>query len=152
MKTKSYILLITLLAVAFQACKNSSKKEGDFAMVNLAEDDKTFLALKDTAQKHIPEFANSLKLHGSDTANYTFIAKSDFEENGTHEHMWSRLYTIDNNVLKGELIDSAFNLKRIKLYDKVEIKLKEVEDWIVYDNVHKQKLGGYSEKYLEGKQ
>jgi len=151
MRMKSYLLFVLLVA-AFQACKSSSKKEGDFAIVNLKRDDKTFLVLKDTAQKHITQFTDSLKQHGSDTANYTFIAKSDFEENGTHEHMWSRLYTINNDVLKGELIDSAFNLKRIKVYDKVEIKLKEVEDWVIYDNAHKQKLGGYSEKYLDSKQ
>jgi len=152
MQTKSYLLIVVLLATAFQACKNSSKKESNFAMVKLEKDDKTFLALKDTAQQHITLFTSSLKQHGASTNNYTFITKSDFEENGIHEHMWSRVYTIDNNVLKGELIDSAFNLKHIKMHDKVEIKLNDVEDWVIYDRVNRQKLGGYSEKYLEGKQ
>lgn len=142
MRTNVYMFVV-LLAIATQACNSFSKKESNYAVVNLNRDDKTFLALKDTAQSHILQFTNSLKQHGGDTANYTFITKSDFEESGTHEHMWSRVYTVDNHLLKGELIDSAFNLKRIKIYDKVELKVNEVEDWVITTMFISKRLVGF---------
>jgi uncharacterized protein YegJ (DUF2314 family) len=150
---KKCILLFMMPLAALQACSHSKKdKDSKYEIVNLNKDDRTFLALKDTAQAHINEFTESLLKHAADTGNYRFITKSDFEENGGHEHMWSQVSFLKDGTLQGTLIDSPFNIKRIKTYDGVAIKIKDVEDWVIYDKPHQRKIGDYSAKYLESKQ
>lgn len=137
--------------MAMQACKQPAKKESDYGVVHLTKDDSVFLALKDTAQAHIKEFTDSLKLHVTDADNYHFIVKSDYLDGDKHEHMWSEVHAFNNNLLEGILIDSPFYLKNIKLEDKVKVKLNDVEDWVIYDKPHNRKVGDYSTSYLKSK-
>jgi uncharacterized protein YegJ (DUF2314 family) len=149
---KRNLIIAGLALLAIQACKQPAKKEANFSVVNLKNDDKIFLALKDTAQAHIQEFTCSLKLHAADADNYNFIVKSDFADGEKHEHMWSQINVLQGNLLAGILIDSPFYLKNIKLNDRVKVKLNEVEDWVIYDTPHNRKVGDYSAEYLKSKQ
>jgi uncharacterized protein YegJ (DUF2314 family) len=149
---KRNLVIAGLAFLAIQACKQPAKKEDNFTVVNLKNDDSVFLALKDTAQYHLKEFTDSLKLHGTDADNYHFIVKSDFADGEKHEHMWSQVNVLQGAMLEGVLIDSPFYLKSIKLNDKVKIDLNEVEDWVIYDKPHNRKVGDYSAKYLKSKQ
>jgi uncharacterized protein YegJ (DUF2314 family) len=149
---KKYLLILMITIAAMESCKSPEKKEKNYAIVNLSKDDRMFLALKDTAQKHISEFTDSLKRHGSDEENYRFIVKSDFAENGIHEHMWSQVSSLKGGRLQGMLVDSPFNIKKMKTYDKVNVILNDVEDWVIYDKPHQRKIGDYSTRYLESKQ
>ncbi|HEY9003083.1 MAG TPA: DUF2314 domain-containing protein [Mucilaginibacter sp.] len=90
----------------------------------MEKEDQTFLRLKDTAQKHLSTFINELARHGKDYHKIRFIVKSDFVQNGSHEHMWSRIFEYKNGVFTGVFIDSAFTVKNIKMGDKVSIKKK----------------------------
>ncbi|WP_295768152.1 DUF2314 domain-containing protein [uncultured Mucilaginibacter sp.] len=118
--------------------------------MNLPTGDSAFLALKDTAQAKINQFVDSLKLHAADEKNYVFAVKSDFIKDGQHEHMWSRFFVVNSNTFQGMLVDSPYVLKKLKIQDEVKVPLKEVEAWVIYDEVHKQKIGSFSSKYLEG--
>ena len=74
----------------------------EYHSVELSKADSKFLALKDTAQKHLPQFINSLIEHNLHD-HYTFCVKSDFVENGVHEHIWSQVFIYKNGRLKGFL-------------------------------------------------
>jgi uncharacterized protein YegJ (DUF2314 family) len=147
---KIYVALIFLLICA-SACQNKSKSEKKYDVVPLPKDDSNFLALKDTAQAHLQTFIDSLNIHGNETKNYRFGVKSDFVENGIHEHMWSQILKYDEGCFKGIFIDSAFNLKHIKIGDKVSINRKAIEDWSVYNTVTRETIGDYSAAYLDAK-
>lgn len=149
---RTHLIIAGLALLAIQACKQPAKKEDNFTVVNLKDDDKIFLALKDTAQYHLKEFTQSLKLHGTDVDNFNFIVKSDFADGEKHEHMWSEVNALENGFLEGVIIDSPFYLKNIKLNDKVKVKLGDVEDWVIYDKPHNRKVGDYSAAYLKSKQ
>jgi uncharacterized protein YegJ (DUF2314 family) len=149
---RTHLIIAGLALLAIQACKQPAKKEDNFTVVNLKDDDSIFLALKDTAQYHLKEFTDSLKLHGNDADNYHFIVKSDFADGEKHEHMWSQVNSLESGSLGGVLIDSPFYLKNIKLNDRVKIKLGDVEDWVIYDKPHNRKVGDYSAAYLKSKQ
>lgn len=149
---RTHLIIAGLALLAIQACKQPAKKEDNFTVVNLKDDDSIFLALKDTAQHHIKEFTDSLKLHVTDADNYNFIVKSDYLDGEKHEHMWSEVHAFNNNLLEGVMIDSPFYLKNIKLNDRVKVKLDDVEDWVIYDKPHNRKVGDYSAAYLKSKQ
>lgn len=147
------ILLVLLMFMASGAFCQQTKVENDveYRAVSLEADDRRFLALKDTAQKHMPEFMDNLKKHGADYPNYNFVVKSDFVDGDQHEHMWSQIVGYSNGVFKAIFIDSPFSLKNIKTGDKVSIKKGDVEDWLIYDKKNKPLAGGFSKKYLNSK-
>jgi len=147
--------LFVIICLGFAvSCLGQTKVEQnvEFKSVSLEAGDSTFLALKDTAQKYISVFIDSLKQHGRDNVNYSFSIKSDFVENGVHEHMWSQVFLSDKNLLRGVFIDSPFKLKNIKKGDKVTVKLSDVEDWLMEDLKRNTKKGYFSEKYLDSKE
>jgi len=106
---KRYILIaVCVFATIGANCQTVVKNNVEYKSVELVEGDKVFLALKDTAQKHLQIFIENLKKHGLDQKNYRFDVKSDFVQNGNHEHMWSAVYEYKNGYFKGVFIDSAF--------------------------------------------
>jgi hypothetical protein len=48
------------------------KNNIEYSAVSLSKKDKIFLALKDTAQKHLRTFIDNLNKHGRDSKNYQF--------------------------------------------------------------------------------
>ena len=86
-------------------------------------------------------------MNGAD-ANFRFAIKSDFVENGVHEHMWSQVSVYKGENFDGVFIDSPFDLKNIKTGDKVSIKKINIEDWIIDDYKTKSETGYFSKNYL----
>ncbi|MEO7214133.1 MAG: DUF2314 domain-containing protein [Mucilaginibacter sp.] len=122
-----------------------------YQSVNLKSGDKVFLALKDTAQKHLQEFINQVKKFGRDADHYQLVVKSDFAEKGEHEHMWSQVYSYGSGTFKAIFIDSPFKLKNIKTGQQLTINQKDIEDWAVYNTKGQLLAGSFSAKYLDGK-
>ncbi|HEY2583360.1 MAG TPA: DUF2314 domain-containing protein [Mucilaginibacter sp.] len=146
-------LSFVLLLICLQGlCQNNNNNSKNYSAVPLVRDDSTFLALKDTAQAHLQTFLDSLKIHGRDTLNYQFSVKSDFVENDIHEHMWSLILSYDNSDFKGFFIDSAFDIKNIKTWDKVVIHKMDIEDWSMYNKRTGKTIGYYSEMLLNKKE
>lgn len=144
MKHAIYTCLILMAIVA--GCKGRSKESE--VVANLKKDDATFLALKDTAQKHLPQFIAAL---AKKEAGLKFIIKSDFVDKGTTEHMWSQIGEYRDGKFNGIFIDSAFNVKNINPGDRVSIDKKRVEDWAIYNDNNERVAGAFSEKYLKSK-
>jgi len=127
------------------------KNNIEYSAVSLSKKDKIFLALKDTAQKHLRTFIDNLNKHGRDSKNYQFAVKSDFVQDGNHEHMWSRIFEYRNGFFRGIFIDSAFTVKNIKRGNKVNINKREIEDWLIHNEIDGKTAGGFSRKYLQSK-
>ena len=132
-------------------CQTVRKNNVEYSSVELAKDDKIFLALKDTAQKHLSIFIDNLKKHGHENKSYWFAVKSDFFQNGNHEHMWSTIFEYKNDIFKGVFIDSAFTVKNIRMGDKVMIDRNKIEDWLIYNAIEDKTMGDFSKKYLDSK-
>ena len=148
---KIYLFLLYVCFATSAFCQTKVENNVEYKAVGLVKDDSTFLALKDTAQKHLPYFIQSLKKHGSEIKRYRFIVKSDFAQKGVHEHMWSAVSTYDSHIFKGIFIDSPFNLKNIKTGDNVTINESGIEDWVIYDLRTGKRIGDFSAKYLDSK-
>jgi len=147
--TLSVFLSIWILTASAQQANIVPSKRNP-AAVKLEKDDAKLLALKSMAQAQLGEFVDSLTKYKNDD-NYRFIIKSDFHDGVNHEHMWTAIFKYTHGVFGGLLLDSAFVLKNIRKGDKVFIKKEDVEDWVIYDSIHKTQIGYFSEKYLHSK-
>lgn len=147
---KTTITFLFACSVFAAGCQSHHKSK-TYDVAGLPKDDSTFLVLRDTAQKKLQIFIDSLDKHGMDYKNYTFLVKSEFIDGENHEHMWSRIYRHSNDVYEGIFIDSAYDVKNIKTGDKVTIYKNAIEDWSI-DNKHTGKTTGeFSVKYLQSK-
>lgn len=144
MKRGIYICLLCITICA--GCKGGKSKMEPGVI--LKKDDPTFLALKDTAQKHMSQFIEAL---AKKTEGFRFVIKSDFKEGDTHEHMWSQILEYKSNRFNGTFIDSAIDVKNIHMGDSVSVNVKDVEDWAIYDDKDERVAGAFSNKYLESK-
>jgi uncharacterized protein YegJ (DUF2314 family) len=133
---------LLLLLVIFAALGVRAKNKPYQPFVSKAIDT-TFVGLKDTAQKNIPRFIAALN---KNLRGYRFLIKSEFTENGKHEHLWSQVKLYSNGIFKGIFIDSPFDLHNIKTGDKIAIKKSAVEDWAVFDRKG-IRVDGNSDKY-----
>jgi uncharacterized protein YegJ (DUF2314 family) len=148
---KQFFFIAALLITVNATAQTKVENEVKYQSVSLAKDDSVFLALKDTAQKYLPQFISSLTTKAI-AGGYRFVIKSDFVENGTHEHMWSEVYAYKDGVFKAIFIDSPFNIKNIKTGDKITIGSKGIEDWAIYNEKGEVLSGNFSEKYLLSKE
>ncbi len=150
---KHYLFFAACMCLSLRVvCQTIRNDSMEYSSVHLDKDDKIFLALKDTAQKHLPLFISNLNKYGKDYKTYRFVVKSDFVQNGNHEHMWSRIFQYKDGVFKGVFIDSAFTVKDIKMGDRVVIKKEAIEDWSIDNAITGKSEGGFSIKYLESKE
>ena len=149
---KPAIQLACFAILLFASCKQKDQRiiDKERKVTGLPAGDAKFLALKDTAQKYIGEFINSLEENGSND-NYEFNIKSNYSDNGINEHMWAKPFLYKNNVFSCVFIDSAFEVKNVITGDTVFINKNDVEDWVIYNFSDSTKMGYFSEKYLSGK-
>lgn len=143
---KKLLLILLIAAVTTAECQTKIQNDTEYKSVKLKKDDPGFLAFKDTAQRYMVRFITALN---KKTPGYRFLVKSDFVENGTHEHMWSQVKIYNNGVFKGIFIDSPFDLHNIKTGDKVTIKKSGIEDWAIFDRKGLHVDGDFSDKYLK---
>ncbi len=151
MKPSLLFTILILWSISSFAQQTKIENNTEYHSVDLAKGDAKFLALKDSAQKHLSQFIDSLAKHGADRNNYAFSVKTDFVEKGVHEHMWSQVFLLKNGSFEGIFIDSPFDIKNIKPGDKVSIKKDAVEDWIIENIRTGQQTGYFSDKYLHSK-
>jgi len=147
---KRSLLCFFAFSTILVACNNRNKSK-TYETAALEKDDSTFLAFKDTAQRKIKTFIDSVDLHGKDYENYSFLVKSDFVEGDKHEHMWSRIYKRNNNLFIGTFIDSAYEVKNIKTGDSVSVYKDQIEDWSINNKRTGKTIGEFSIKYLKSK-
>jgi uncharacterized protein YegJ (DUF2314 family) len=150
---RNFLFVLLLFAVTDAFCqKTNIETDARSKAAAASKNEARFLALKNIAQQHMPQFLDSLKKNGNDRDGYSFIIKSDFVEGDKHEHMWSQVLGYGNGIFKAIFIDSPIELKNIKNGDQVDVKQTDVEDWAI-NNIRTKKItGDFSDKYLNSKQ
>ena len=143
---KSCILVLFICYAMVSFGQTHNDNDTKYYEVKRAKEDSTFSALKDTAQKHLPEFIDSVQRNGVNTQNYRFTIKTDFVEKGHHEHLWSQILAFENGYFVGIFIDAPFTIKNIKFGDSVRIAKKDVEDWEMENLKTQKQIGYFSEK------
>jgi len=78
------------------------------------------------AKKRFPEFEQKFK---ESSANEAFRVKVPFEEDGTFEHLWVRVKSIDGNKISGEVQGVSSKLAKLKTGSEVTVTTDQLEDW-----------------------
>jgi uncharacterized protein YegJ (DUF2314 family) len=107
-------------------------------------DDPRMVAAVAEARRRWPEFVKAFKakrpLQG-------FAVKVPFKEDAETEFMWVEVLKIDGEKIEGKLSNEPNTIKKLKLNDKVTVKVADVQDWIYSDG--EKMVGGFSAKVLE---
>jgi len=148
---KNCLLLVLMLICIKVSAQTKVEKDTEYKAVSLKKDDAMFLALKDTAQKHIGEFVAAFA-KSKESDDLRFVIKTDFVEGDTHEHMWSQVYAYKDGVFKTIFVDSPFNIKNVKANDKLTIKSADIEDWVILNANNETVAGAFSDRYLKSKE
>jgi uncharacterized protein YegJ (DUF2314 family) len=125
----------------------TNPNDPDDKMVYLAPDDPRILAAQKEAQDRLEYFITTLKSEPS-TSERTFIIKTDFVKDDTHEHMWVEVDNYEDGVFHGALINTPYDLTHLKFGDRVTIERDTVEDWAIRDKDFNVIEGQFSVKAL----
>ena len=140
--TRSTLFTFFILT-AFTSCKENVKEKNQAEETFLASStDKELKKAMTQAQKELDYFIKVLVQNPTDT-NYYFIAKTSFAYDGKIEHMWVNTFKYDKGTFTGILIDKPLWVKDILPGDTVELKREKVEDWVLFDNYKKAKVGEF---------
>ena len=92
----------------------------------------------------IHSFQNQLK-----GAPLEYSIKIDFVRDTLHEHMWARVEGYKGGVFSARLVDDGIYITHLKTDDRVQVKEKDVEDWIIHHVDTGEYEGNFSAKALE---
>ncbi len=116
---------------------------------NIAEvrpnDPRMQTAMKD-ARDHWSEFAMAFMDKADD--NEDFAIKKSFDMKGGTEHMWVQVTYLNGDAISGILVDEPEGDVEIKVGDKVECLVSDVEDWY-YADKDGHEHGEYTQKVLD---
>lgn len=101
------------------------------------------------ARDTLPEFRAAWQSRAGDEG---FSVKCAITRGKITEHIWMRVTSMDDATLRGELGNTPFQLADLKEGDPVEIGPSDVQDWMIVNETKGELRGGYSVKYLAGKQ
>lgn len=138
MRITHFASLISI--VVLLSCGRSSKNTNDpisFAPTN----DPELAKATEEALSKLDYFVESFQKHKRDTT-YQYSLKSDFVENGEHEHMWISVTAIDSGQFLGTLANEPGIVKNIQYGDFVKLSKNQIEDWVIMNGDNME--GGYS--------
>lgn len=78
------------------------------------------------ARRRVPEF---LEAWATGSGHGMFMIKSAFTENGVTEHMWSKVVSINGDVVVGKLGNRPRHLKNIREGQQHSVSIHELSDW-----------------------
>jgi uncharacterized protein YegJ (DUF2314 family) len=110
-------------------------------LIGVAPDDPDMKAAVQKARDTFPEFA---KAFGQPKPGQHFAAKGYFGTQGRGEFMWVTVTAIKGDVIQGTLDNRPGNVKELSVGDPVEIKVPEVNDWLIIEADRKTRTGGYT--------
>jgi uncharacterized protein YegJ (DUF2314 family) len=90
------------------------------------------------ARRRWPEFMQAFEKR---KPGYGFGVKKAFVVGGDIEHMWVEVGLISGNMISGNLANAPSIIKSMKLKQKVELSVEEVEDWLYVTDT--QRVGGF---------
>lgn len=98
------------------------------------------------ARRRWPEFVSAFEKR---RPKQGFAVKSPFSESSQVEHMWIEVTSIQGESIAGTLANEPGIITKLKLGDRVNIHVNEIEDWIISDG--ERMIGGFSVHLFENR-
>ncbi|RKR83763.1 uncharacterized protein DUF2314 [Mucilaginibacter gracilis] len=135
--------------------KKKEPEANENLVVSFAANDSILQGYKQKAQEQISYLIDFIKENGDGIEKYgevlfNYGVKVRFEEGDEAEHMWVKVSEFKDGYFLGELNNDPNTMKLIKCGDKVNVLVKDVEDWILQDLLTKTKVGHFSNAYVKG--
>lgn len=147
---KKQIIIILILILATTACVPKQTKEvrGDDSVSLVSAEDIEMNKIIDEARKSLPLFLEILKDEsiGKDSKSVKYPFDTVPGSKSSVEHIWLSEITIENGKYFGIVGNDPFDIKTMKLGDKVEFDINKVTDWSYFKNGYI--IGGKSIKYF----
>ena len=118
----------------------------DDPLIDVPADDPAMKVAVAKARETFPQFA---KAFAQPKDGRHFAAKGYFGPKGKGEYMWVTVTAIDGDVIKGTLDNIPANLADLHVGDRVEIKVAELNDWLIVEKDKKSLTGGYTIEVVE---
>ena len=115
-------------------------------VIDVPNDDPEMVAAVKKARETFPEFAKSF---ASPKAGQYFAVKGHFGPKGKGEYMRVKVAAINDGVVTGTLDNRPGRLPELKAGDRVEVKVTELNDWLIVEADKKTKTGGYTLDVVE---
>lgn len=155
---KGILLILTITCLAIFAMMNSSlkkstleqRKQQDEMLVFIEEDNPKVLKAKQEAQASLDDFINKFK-NRSQLGLETYSIKTFFGEGENTEHMWVRVNSYQDRIFYELLANTPYVVTDLHMYDEVEVKRVDIEDWVIRDQDFNVIEGGYSIELLMDK-
>ena len=112
---------------------------------NVKEGDREMAAAVAEARRRLPEFVDAFRRQDGGR----FSIKAPITAGGTTEHIWIEVDRIEDDRIGGTLGNEPVNLGGMKLGDRVDVAMAEVEDWVFVRDGDPQGL--FTAKTLAGR-
>jgi uncharacterized protein YegJ (DUF2314 family) len=113
----------------------------------VGSDDPKLQQAVDEARRRWPEFVASFELR---KPGKLYSAKAPFSEGDETEFMWVEVTAIEGDRIYGKLGNEPVQLSNYREGQKVSFALKDLNDWIIFDEASGQMVGGFTAKILGG--
>ena len=145
-KTLKFLLVILI----FSACMGTTQNSGD-PVVYAEENDPELEQARQDALANLDDFLSLFEKYKTDTTKQ-FSIKTDFVENGEHEHMWVSVVESDSSHFRGYLGNDPQIVSNVSYGDWISVEHKDIEDWIIYHTLNDSMQGGYSVKVFQSRE
>jgi uncharacterized protein YegJ (DUF2314 family) len=96
-------------------------------VLRLDDQDPKLLAAKEEARRRFPEFLDAFKRKDGEM----FSVKAPVTAGGRTEHIWIDVDHVDDDRIGGKLGNEPVDLGPMKIGDRVDVAISEIEDWVV---------------------
>lgn len=96
-------------------------------VLQLDDRDPELLAGKAEARRRLPEFLDAFRRKDGEM----FSVKAPVTAGGRTEHLWIEVDQVDDERIGGKLGNEPVDLGGMKIGDRVDVAISEVEDWVV---------------------
>jgi uncharacterized protein YegJ (DUF2314 family) len=117
----------------------------DDPIIDVPDDDPAMKAAVAKARETFPQFATAF---AKPKPGQHFSAKGHFGKPGDGEYMWITVTSIEKDVIRGKLDNMPARAKDLHVGDNVEIKVAELNDWLIAESDRKTLTGGYTIEVL----
>lgn len=119
----------------------------DDPVVSVESGDPQMKAAVEQARRQWPEFLDAFQ---NRKPEQPFTIKAPFGSGDRKEFMWVIVESIEGQTVHGILDNEPAYADKVKLGNKVQIPVEQINDWIYFDTEH-QPHGGFTVKVLEAR-
>jgi len=127
--------------VAWAVQESTEVAAGD-PLVEISDNDPRMAAAVEEAVSRWPEFVDAYRNRSEEDSD-RFIVKAEFREGKQCEYMWVTVSSIDDDGVRGTLMNDPHELLDIHRGAEVHFELDRLNDWI-YPDRDEEHVGGFT--------